>query len=96
MPENSMPDSFIVTVASGKVEADLEIPSRLAFADIEDKLLEILKILDGQEFREWGAFSLRHRGRILAADETLAEVGAFDGARLVAERKRQTPNERRT
>ncbi|MDR1132514.1 MAG: EsaB/YukD family protein, partial [Synergistaceae bacterium] len=71
-----------------RFEADLEIPSRLAFADMKDKLLEILKILDGHEFREWSACSLRHRGRILADGETLADVGAFDGARLAAERKR--------
>jgi uncharacterized ubiquitin-like protein YukD len=90
-----MPDSFIVTVASGKFEVDLEIPSRLAFANIKDKLLEILKILDEHEFQEWGVFSLRHKGRILADDETLADIGAFDGARLAAEQKRQVPHERR-
>jgi hypothetical protein len=95
MPENSMPDSFIVTVASGRFEADLEIPSRLAFADIKDKLLEILKILDEHEFRDWSAFSLRHRGRILADGESLADIGAFDGARVAVEMKRQVPYERR-
>ena len=95
MPGNPMLDSFIVTVASGRFEVDLEIPSRLAFADMKDKLLEILKILDRHAFREWCEFSLRYRGRILADGETLADIGAFDGARLSAEQKRQVPFERR-
>ncbi|MDR1376340.1 MAG: EsaB/YukD family protein [Synergistaceae bacterium] len=83
MPENSMPDSFIVTVVSGNFEVDLEIPSRLAFAEMKDKLLEILKTLDEKEFQDWRACSLRHRGHLLADGETLASVGAFDGARLI-------------
>jgi hypothetical protein len=81
-----MPDRFIVTVASGDFEADLEIPSRLAFAEMKEKLLEILKILGGKEFRDWRACSLRYRGRLLADEETLASAGAFDGARLITER----------
>jgi hypothetical protein len=86
MPENHMPDRFIVTVASGNFEADLEIPSRLTFSEMKEKLLEILKILGGEEFQDWRACSLLHGGRMLAGCETLASVGAFDGARLTAER----------
>ncbi|MDR3354491.1 MAG: EsaB/YukD family protein [Synergistaceae bacterium] len=88
MPENPMPDSFIVTVASGRFEADLEIPSRLTFSDMKEKLLEILKMLGGKEFQDWHACSLLYRGRMLTDSETLASVGAFDGARLMAERNR--------
>jgi hypothetical protein len=85
MPENPMPDKFIVTVVSGDFEADLEIPSRTASGEIKDKLLEILKMLDEKKFRDWQTCSLRCMGRILADSETLASAGAFDGARLTAE-----------
>ena len=83
---NEMPESFIVTVinASGSFEADLEIPSRLPFAEMKGKLLEILKILDKQEFYDWQDCALQYKNRVLAEDETIADVGAFDGSRLVA------------
>jgi hypothetical protein len=81
-----MPDSFIVTVVSGDFEADLEIPSRMTFSGMKEKLLEILKILGGKEFQDWRACSLLHRGRMLTGGETLASAGAFDGSRLMAER----------
>ena len=94
MPENAMPDSFIVTVVSGGFETDLEIPSRLTFSEMKEKLLEILKILGGREFQDWRACSLLHRGRALADGETLAGVGAFDGARLPAERNQYSERSR--
>jgi hypothetical protein len=86
MPDNPMPDRFIVTVVSGDFEADLEIPSRLTFGEMKEKLLEILKMLGGKEFRDWRECSLRCKGRILADGETLASAGAFDGAQLSATR----------
>jgi hypothetical protein len=84
MPENPMPDKFIVTVVSGDFEVDLEIPSRTEFGEIKDKLLEILKVLNEKKFRDWQTCSLTYMGRVLADSETLASAGAFDGARLAA------------
>jgi FKBP-type peptidyl-prolyl cis-trans isomerase 2 len=85
MPENPIPDKFIVTVVSGDFEADLEIPSQAAFGEIKSKLLEILEMLDEKKFRAGRECSLRYRGRTLADSETPASVGAFDGARLTVE-----------
>jgi hypothetical protein len=84
MPENPIPDKFIVTVVSGDFEADLEIPSQIAFGKIKGKLVEILEMLDEKKFPAGREFSLRYKGRILADDETLASAGAFDGSRLTA------------
>jgi hypothetical protein len=85
MPENPIPDKFIVTVVAEDFEADLEIPSQVAFEKIKDKLLKILKMLDGKKFQDWQTCSLCYRGRILADNETLAGVGAFDGTCLTVE-----------
>ena len=87
MPENPMPDSFIVTVVSemGNFEADIEIPSRLTFGEMKGKLLEILKTLNEDKFRGWRGCSLRYKGRFIAEDKTLAAVGAFDGSKLIIE-----------
>ena len=84
MPENPIPDKFIVTVVSGEFEADLEIPSQVVFGKIKDKLLEVLKMLDEKKFRPGQVCSLRYRGRVLLDSETPASVGAFDGSRLIA------------
>ncbi|MDR2175043.1 MAG: EsaB/YukD family protein [Synergistaceae bacterium] len=89
MPENPIPDKFIVTVVSGDFETDLEIPSQTAFGQIKEKLLMILKTLDEKNFRTGRTFSLLYKGRILADGETLASVGAFDGARLTVEEERR-------
>jgi hypothetical protein len=80
-----MPDSFIVTIAnaSRSFEVDLEIPSRVPLAEFKGKLLGILKILADYEFGGWRDCALIHKNRELAARETLANAGAFDGSRLV-------------
>ena len=84
-----IPDVFIVTVASevGDFEADLEIPSGLPLAEMEEKLVGILKILDEEKFKDWRGCRLRYRGRVLQEAETLADAGAFDGSRLVVSGK---------
>jgi hypothetical protein len=81
-----MPDSFIVNItnARGSFEADMEIPSFMTFSELKDKLLEILKILDEDEFRSWQDFRLYYRNRAIGDDESLARAGAFDGSRLIA------------
>ena len=63
-------------------EVDLEIPSQLPFAEMKGKLLEILKILD-RRFRGWHGCALQFGSHVLAESETMADVGAFDGSRLV-------------
>jgi hypothetical protein len=55
---------------------------------IKDKLLMILRTLDGKGFRTGGACFLRWKGRVLDDSETLADAGAFDGARLTVEEER--------
>jgi len=85
-----MPETFIVTVmdTSGRFETDLEIPSRLPFIAFKAKLLEILKMMDSHAFGGWPDYYLRFKSQMLSDNDTLANVGAFDGSRLVAERVR--------
>jgi uncharacterized ubiquitin-like protein YukD len=79
-----MPEYFIVTVmTAGGFEADLEIPALIPFGEFKAKLLEILKILEHREFNGWSDYNIQYKNRALAADETLASIGAFDGSRLV-------------
>ena len=83
-----MPEYFIVTITDTdkRFETDLEIPSRLPFAEYKAKLLEILKIMDGYTFHAWHDYRLLFKNRALSGGDTLASAGAFDGSRLVADR----------
>ncbi|MDR1048207.1 MAG: EsaB/YukD family protein [Synergistaceae bacterium] len=85
MPESKLPEAFIVTITNvaGSFAVDLEIPSELPFAEFKEKLLGILKILGESELRSGHDYRLFYKNRVLAGDETLARVGAFDGSRLV-------------
>ena len=86
MEPSSIPDSFIVTVTNElwNFEADLEIPALVPFAEFKDKLLGILKIMDGDKFRNWRDYCLRYKNHTLSGGDTLARIGAFDGSRVVA------------
>ena len=85
-----MPDAFIVTIIDlkGHFETDLEIPSQLPFASFKAKLLEILKIMDGQIFGGWKDYRLYFNNGIFSNGDTLASVGAFDGSKLIVEQVR--------
>lgn len=85
-----MPDTFIVTLtdSKGHFETDLEIPSGLAFASFKAKLLEILKIMDGQVFGGWKDYRLRFKNKYFGSSDTLAGICAFDGSRLIIEQVR--------
>ena len=85
-----MPETFIVTVLdpSGRFETDLEIPSRLPFIVFKAKLLEILKTMDSNAFGSWSDYFVRFNNYAFRDSDTLANVGAFDGSRLIAERVR--------
>ena len=63
-------------------EVDLEIPSQIPFAEMKGKLLEILKILD-KRFHSWRDCALQFESHVLAESEAIADIGAFDGSRLV-------------
>jgi hypothetical protein len=82
-------NSYIVTVVdeTGTFEADLEIPSRIPSGKWKDKILAILKVLDGNRFQEWGGCAMIFEGRPLADNETLAQAGIFEGSRLLVTRR---------
>ena len=86
-------DSFIVTVSCASnlnadafeadaFEVDLEIPSRLTFAEFKGKLLEALPALDGNKLGGCRDYRLEFRESAIESDETLAHIGAFDGSIL--------------
>ncbi|MCL2461981.1 MAG: EsaB/YukD family protein [Defluviitaleaceae bacterium] len=83
-----MPEYFIVTITNvgARFETDLEIPSRLPLRAFKGKLLEILKIMDGQTFGGWDDYRISFNNRVLYGSDTLASLGAFDGSRLAVER----------
>jgi hypothetical protein len=89
-----MPDTSIVTIASasGGFEVDLEIPANLSFADFKKQLLGILKILDVHGYQGEEDYCLLYKNKVLAENETLASVGAFDGSRLVVTEKARSEN----
>lgn len=82
-------DAYIVTVMNegGTLEADLEIPSRIPSGKWKDKVLAILKVLDGSQFQGWDGCAVIFKGRPLSDNETLAQAGAFEGSRLVVARR---------
>jgi len=77
-----MPERFIITVACGAFETDLEIPARLPFGEWRQKLLEIIKLADARQFMSWQGLALSFNGRALLESDSLASVGAFDGSTL--------------
>ncbi|MDR0647898.1 MAG: EsaB/YukD family protein [Synergistaceae bacterium] len=83
-----MHDAYIVTVTdeTGAFETDLEIPSRIPLGNWKDKVMAILKVLDGNLFQGWGGCAMAFEGRPLRDDETLAQAGVFEGSRLVVTR----------
>jgi hypothetical protein len=83
-----MYDAYIVTVTdeTGAFETDLEIPSRIPLGKLKDKLMPILKMLDGNPFQGWSGCMVIFEGRPLRDNETLAQAGAFEGSRLVVVR----------
>ncbi|MDR2180686.1 MAG: EsaB/YukD family protein [Synergistaceae bacterium] len=89
-----MPDTSIVTIvgASASFEVDLEIPANLPFADFKEQLLGILKILDVHGYLDDEDYCLLYKNNVLAENETLASVGAFDGSRLVVTKKMRSEN----
>ncbi|MBQ9526673.1 MAG: hypothetical protein IJR68_03600 [Fretibacterium sp.] len=85
MEDKEIPDVFIVTVVTerGDFEADMALPSLLTVGELRGKLIGILKILDGERFRDWRGCRLRYGHRLLQDRDNLAEAGAFEGSRLV-------------
>jgi len=82
-----MPERFIVTIACGAFETDLEIPAQRSFGEWRQKLLEILKLTDARQFMGWQGLTLSCNGRALLENDSLASVGAFDGSTLNAARE---------
>jgi hypothetical protein len=84
-----MLDAYIVTVMdeTGTFEADLEIPSHISLDKWKDKILDILKILGGNQFLGWSGCEMIFKGRALSDNETLAQAGAFEGSRLIVVRR---------
>jgi hypothetical protein len=82
-------DAYIVTVANeiGSFEADLEIPSQIPFGQWKDKVLAITRMLDGSQFQGWSGCAMSFNGRPISDDETLAQIGAFEGSRLILVRR---------
>ena len=79
-----MPERFIVTVTDGKrFEVDLAIPSRQPIGELRAKLLEILQSLDVYVFQGWQGVALSFDGYTILEKDTLADVGAFDGSRII-------------
>ena len=82
-------DAYIVTVANetGTFEADLEIPSQIQSGQWKDKILAILRMLDGNQFHGWSGCAVIFKGRPLSDNETMAQIGAFEGSRLTIARR---------
>ena len=85
MEDKEIPEAFIVTVTTERwdFEAEVALPSTLTVGELREKLIGILKILDGERFRDWRGCRLRYGHHPLQDGETLTSAGAFEGSRLV-------------
>ena len=79
-------DSVLVTVRtrSGDFSVDLDIPSKEPLRELDGKLLEILKTLDGRLFHGWYGVTLTDAGtnKRLLPDDTLENAEIWDGSIL--------------
>ena len=82
-----IPDTFIVTLVNttGDFDMDVELPAELSVGEMCDKLINVLKSIDGEKFSGWKCCRLRYKNRFLSDTETLSMAGAFDGSRIVVE-----------
>lgn len=79
-----MEDKVIVTIAETVKgwEMDFEISSRIAMKELEPFLLEMLRNKCPSVFHSWETFSIFYKGYIIKPEETLEELGIWDGSRL--------------
>lgn len=80
-----MIDAVIVTVKAEKQEicVDMELPAQLAVKELAARLLESLKEIDRNKFRNIEKLSLFYDGTQLPDDATLASEAIWDGSILI-------------
>lgn len=79
-----MEDKVIVTIVETVKgwEMDIEISSRIAMKELEPLLLEMLQNKYPSLFHGWKSISIFYKGYIIKPEETLEELGIWDGSRL--------------
>ena len=79
------PDTVTATVTNDErtFHDDMELPSGMPVSELSRQIMLILKDIHEDIFSGWAACRLEYRGRILNADDTLLNVGAFDGSIIV-------------
>lgn len=81
MSDGSIPETFVVTVATqdGTISIDMSLPSWIPADELGPQILAILKILD-ERCGAWLGCLLYYRGHQIRGSQTLATVGAYDGS----------------
>jgi uncharacterized ubiquitin-like protein YukD len=78
-----MPDTVIVTIRSGRDEADFELPAKLPFGQWAESLGNTLR----QSFYgirlEGKTISLQWQNRTIPEEATLEQCGIYDGSILM-------------
>ena len=79
-----MVSSVILTVVTIQPnnEYDMELPANIPGAELCEKLLEVLKSIDGEAFNSVREINLRieRNGRLLGDDQTLEDAELWDGS----------------
>jgi len=80
-----MIENVIVTVnaENQNFSVDMELPAQLIIKDLASKLLDTLKQVEPNKFRNVNKISLIYNGTILPDDATLESEAVWDGKILI-------------
>ena len=80
------PENVMVTliVRPGDKALDMELPAFMPCAELSDKLLETLRVMNPAGYGSVMKLSLQHGGKGLGQEDTLASRGIWDGGKLDA------------
>ncbi len=76
--------NVIVTLTIGEEQLDVELPAFLPVAEVNARVLEMLRALYPQIYGSCAAIRLCSHGAPIAGTRTLASCGLWDGASLQA------------
>ena len=74
--------NVIVTLTIGDEQLDVELPAFLPVAEVNARVLEMLRALYQQVYGSCTAIRLYDQGAPIAESRTLASCGIWDGASL--------------
>ena len=89
MKMSSTPDTVIITISYiiKKISVDVELPAVLPVKVLRGKILDVMKSVYGGIFSQWSSCILISGNRVLHDDETLSDVGIYDGGYIYVDER---------